>query len=110
MKTEDKLRGTYRVADGSRVQFADALAAWVPVTYDELLATARKYHWYVNYGELGECVQELSGIRTRMLLDLGVAIYALVMDIKCYRRRSLDERSSTNHTQTRPIQRLIVRI
>jgi len=60
--------GTYRVADGERVQFADALAAWVPFAHEELLATARKYNAYVTYLELSERVQELSGIRTRMLL------------------------------------------
>jgi hypothetical protein len=66
--TDDELPGTYRVADGARVQFADALAAWVPIAYDELLATARSYNAYVTYLELGERVQDLSGIRTRMLL------------------------------------------
>ena len=60
--------GTYRVADGTRVQFVDALAAWIPYAYDDLLATARKYHAYVTYLELGEHVQERSGVRTRMLL------------------------------------------
>lgn len=68
MKPDDELPGTYCVADGSRVQFADALAAWIPIAYDELLATARRYNAYVYYGELGERVQELSGIRTKMQL------------------------------------------
>lgn len=68
MTAGDELPGTYRVADGARVQFADALAAWVPIAYDELLATARKYGAYVTYLEFSEHVQELSGIRTRMLL------------------------------------------
>lgn len=68
MTTDDELPGTYRVADGARVQFRDAIAAWVPFAYDELLATAHTYNAYVNYLELGERVQELSGIRTRMLL------------------------------------------
>jgi hypothetical protein len=44
------------------------LAAWVPFAYDDLLVTARKHNAYVTYLELGEHVQELSGIRTRMLL------------------------------------------
>ena len=68
MTTEVEPPGTYRVADGMRVRFADALAAWVPIAYDELLATANKYNAYVTYLELSEHVQELSGIRTRMLL------------------------------------------
>jgi len=60
--------GTYRVADGSRVAFADALVAWIPFAYDGLLASARSYHAVVTYLELSERVQEQSGIRTRMLL------------------------------------------
>lgn len=68
MTNEPKLPGTYRVADGARVEFADALAAWIPIAYDELVGTAHRYHAYVTYLELSERVQELSGIRTRMLL------------------------------------------
>jgi hypothetical protein len=68
MTTEDEMPGTYRVADRARVQFSYALASWVPFAYDDLLATARTYNGYVTYLELSEHVQELSGIRTRMLL------------------------------------------
>jgi hypothetical protein len=68
MTSKIELPGTYRVADGARVEFADALAAWVPLAYDDLVATADRYHAYVTYLELSERVQELSGIRTRMLL------------------------------------------
>lgn len=64
----DVTPGTYRVADRARVQFADAIAAWVPFAYEDLLATARRYNGYVTYLELSEHVQEASGIRTRMLL------------------------------------------
>jgi hypothetical protein len=63
-----KLPGTYRMADESPVAFAEALATWIPMAYDELLATARKYHAVVTYKELSEYVQECSGIRTRVLL------------------------------------------
>ena len=68
MTTDGELPGTYRVADGRRVVFADALAAWLPLAYGELLTTAEHYHAVITYGELSERVQELSGIRTRMLL------------------------------------------
>ncbi|MGH3213950.1 MAG: hypothetical protein ACRDPY_48065 [Streptosporangiaceae bacterium] len=68
MTTEAERPGTYRVADGARIQFADALEDWVPFAHDELLATAHRYNAYVTYLELSERVQELSGIRTRMLL------------------------------------------
>jgi hypothetical protein len=60
--------GTYRVSDRSRVEFSDALAAWVPIAYQELVTTAHRYHAVVTYSELSERVQETSGIRTRMLL------------------------------------------
>jgi hypothetical protein len=68
MTAEDELPGTYRVADGTRVAFADALTSWVPLAYDELVAIAEHYHAVITYGGLSECVQEASGIRTRMLL------------------------------------------
>lgn len=60
--------GTYRVADNSAVAFPEALAAWVPLAHEELIATARRYNAVIKYKELGERVQERSGIRTRMLL------------------------------------------
>jgi len=68
MSTGSHLPGTYRIADGSPVRFAEAMAGWVPLAYIELLATARKYHAYITYRELSECVQERSGVRTRVLL------------------------------------------
>lgn len=63
-----ELPGTYRVADGSRVAFAEAVATWIPLAYDELIATAHRYHAVITYLELSEHVQEVSGIRTRTLL------------------------------------------
>ena len=68
MTADGELPGTYRVADGTRVLFSDALAAWVPLAYDELLTTAEHYRAVITYGELSERVQKLSGTRTRMLL------------------------------------------
>ena len=60
--------GTYRVADGSKVAFADALAAWVPIAYDALIEVARRYNRWTTYLELTDRVQEISGIRTKMLI------------------------------------------
>lgn len=60
--------GTYRVADGSRVEFTAAMAAWVPIAHEVLVATASRYRAVITYGELAEEIQERSGIRTRMLL------------------------------------------
>lgn len=60
--------GTYRIDDGSKVEFADALAAWVPIAYVHLVETARHYNRWTTYLDLTEHVQEASGIRTRMLI------------------------------------------
>jgi hypothetical protein len=63
-----KLPGTYRTDSDAKVEFSDALATWVPLAHDELVATARRYHAVITYRELGQHVQEHSGIQTRMLL------------------------------------------
>lgn len=52
MATSSELPGTYRIADGSRVAFSDAMAAWIPLANDELVATARKYGAVITYLEL----------------------------------------------------------
>lgn len=68
ISTPNGLPGTYRVADGSMVAFSEAITAWIPLAYDELVATARRYGAVITYLELSERVQEVSGIRTRSLL------------------------------------------
>ncbi|MHA6784658.1 hypothetical protein ACVGOW_27220 [Pseudonocardia saturnea] len=68
MTTSDRPPGTYRVADGAKVEFSDAMATWVPLAHDELIATARAYHTVITYPELGRRVQDSSGIGTRTLL------------------------------------------
>lgn len=68
LPTPSELPGTYRVADGSRVAFSAAMAVWIPLAYDELIATARGYQAVITYLELSERVQEVSGFRTRTLL------------------------------------------
>ncbi|MFI7302905.1 hypothetical protein ACIBM8_06785 [Micromonospora aurantiaca] len=60
--------GTYRVADNSPVAFVEALRTWVPLAHEELVTRARRYNDVIKYKELGDLVQERSGIRTRMLL------------------------------------------
>jgi hypothetical protein len=85
MSTGDKkLPGTYRIADESRVEFADALAAWIPLAHDELIDTARKYHAVTTYLELSERVQESSGVRTRTLLTnwIGKLLEAVALCAK----------------------------
>ncbi len=68
MPTNHKLPGTYRVADSAKVEFSDAMDAWIPLAYDELVATARTYRANITDRELGRRVQEVSGIKTRALL------------------------------------------
>lgn len=60
--------GTYRVSDGSRVEFAAAVAAWTAAAVPVLERVARTYHATISYKELGEEVQHVTGIRTRVLL------------------------------------------
>jgi hypothetical protein len=60
--------GTYRASDGSRVEFAAALAAWTAAAVPVLERVARTYHATISYKELGEEVQQVTGIRTRVLL------------------------------------------
>ena len=60
--------GTYRVSDGSRVEFAAALAAWTAAAVPVLERVACTYHATISYKDLGEEVQHVTGIRTRVLL------------------------------------------
>lgn len=62
----NRTQNTYRVADGSPVWFNEALKVWTPIAYDELLATARDYNAVITQDDLGERVQELSGVATRL--------------------------------------------
>ncbi|WP_261563309.1 DUF6884 domain-containing protein, partial [Frankia tisae] len=59
--------GTYREADGAKVDFATARAAWAEAARDVLISVAGRYHAVTTYGELAEDVQRASGIRTTML-------------------------------------------
>lgn len=60
--------GTFRVADDSKIEFSEALDLWVPLAYDALVETARRYNRWTTYLELTEQVQQVSGVRTRMLI------------------------------------------
>jgi hypothetical protein len=64
--------GTWRVNDGSRADFSAALAAWTAAAIPELERVARIYHATITYQDLGELVQNRSGIRTRMLLTYWI--------------------------------------
>src|SRR5258708_3494302 len=60
--------GTWQVSDGSPVGFPTALAAWTAASLLALERVARIYHAMITYQDLGDQVQDRSGIRTRMLL------------------------------------------
>ncbi len=60
--------GTYRVSDGSRVEYAAALAAWTAAAVPVLERVARSYQATISYRELGDEVQHVTGIHTRVLL------------------------------------------
>lgn len=63
-----KTAGTYRPADGTRVPFDDAGAAWAEAARDVLISVAGQYHSVITYAELAEVIQHASGIRTNMLV------------------------------------------
>jgi hypothetical protein len=54
--------GTYRVSDGSRVEFAAAVAAWTAAAVPVLEQVARTYNATISYKELGDEVQQATGI------------------------------------------------
>lgn len=67
-ESSSKLPGIYREEDQSAVSQADAVRAWAVVAFDELIRTAHKYDAVVTYKELALLVQDVSGIRTRVLI------------------------------------------
>ncbi|WP_255566554.1 hypothetical protein [Iamia sp. SCSIO 61187] len=61
--------GTWRVSDGSRVSWDEALDGWVDAADRYLRDKATEYGAFVTYKELAEHVQEVTGVRTRSLLQ-----------------------------------------
>ncbi len=68
MVTDMRTPGTYRVADGSYVDYSAAIAAWTAAALPVLEGVARTYHATITYQELGDQVQDATGIHTRVLL------------------------------------------
>lgn len=68
MATPPPGRGTFRASDGAPVAWADAVDAWAAAARPVLVALARQHGAWISYGELGEEVQRITGIRTTMLL------------------------------------------
>jgi hypothetical protein len=60
--------GTYRMSDGSRAEFAAAVAAWTAAAVPVLERVARTYHATISYKEPGDEVQRATGIHTRVPL------------------------------------------
>lgn len=55
--------------DGTPVPQTDALIAWADVAYDELKCVSRTYNRVINYAELRDVVQGVTGVSTNMLLQ-----------------------------------------
>lgn len=78
--------GTWRVADGQRVEFSEAQRGWADAARQVLLEVAGSYHAYTTYLELGEAVQDRTGVRTRSLLTNWIGgVLGMVAD-ECKRR------------------------
>jgi hypothetical protein len=65
--------GTYRVGDGSLVDFPVAILAWTAAALPVLEPVARTYRASITDKELADEVQEATGIRTRVLMTHWIA-------------------------------------
>jgi hypothetical protein len=63
-----KTAGTYRLADGTRVSFDEAGAAWAEAARGVLISVAGEYNSVITYAELAEAIQLASGIRANTLV------------------------------------------
>jgi hypothetical protein len=84
--SDEDLPGTWRPDDGSAFPFAKARELWAVAARDVLIATARRYHAYVTYGELALAVQKESGVETRSQMRNWIGgVLGMVAD-DCRRR------------------------
>ena len=81
--------GTYREVDTSAVPYAVAVEAWSQAALPVLLHTARVYNGVITYKELGEAVQQHTGIRTRVLLMNWIGQVLESVAAECHRRGEL---------------------
>jgi hypothetical protein len=79
--------GTWRDADGARVEFTMAQRLWADAARQVLLGVALRYHAYITYAELGQAVQDRTGVRTRSLLTNWVGGVLGVVAHECKERR-----------------------
>ncbi len=81
--------GTYREADGTAVPYSTAVDSWSEAALPVLLDTARVYNAVITYKELGEAVQQHTGIRTRVLLMNWIGQVLERVAAECNRRGEL---------------------
>lgn len=67
MVTDMRTPGTYRVADGSYVDYSAAIAAWTAAALPVLERVAGTYQATISYQQLADEVQGATGIHTRVL-------------------------------------------
>jgi hypothetical protein len=65
--------GTYQVHSSSRVEYAAAMEAWTAAAIPVLERVAGTYNATISYKQLGNEVQEVTGIHTRSLLMNWIA-------------------------------------
>jgi hypothetical protein len=68
MVSDMRTPGTYRVTDGSYVDYSAAIAAWTAAALPVLEQVAGTYHATITYQQLGDDVQDVTGIHTNVLL------------------------------------------
>ncbi len=81
--------GTYREVDGTAVPYSTAIDAWSDAALPVLMDTAHVYNAVITYKDLGQAVQERTGIRTRVLLMNWIGQVLERVAAECHRRGEL---------------------
>lgn len=81
----DQKPGTYLVSDDSPVLMEDAKRTWVSAARQALEGVAGSYHGVVNYGDLAEELQSVSGIRTRRMTHSWIGDVLDEVSRQCHR-------------------------
>lgn len=79
MQTQPRA-GFWREPDGTAIAKQDAYEAWAHAAYPKLLTVATGYHRWITYGDLGDEVQNTTGIRTSLPVVFWIGgVLALVV-------------------------------
>jgi hypothetical protein len=84
---------TWREADGDPIAYSEALPSWTSAARQVLMTTAKTYNAFVTEAELGESIQQISGVRTKSPTRNWIAPVLEAVADECQR---LDEPALTS--------------